>query len=61
MYTFRDGLNGDEYPFEVNRLFEQIKSDIEDPTKEPAIIVGTAGTESGLDDKVKYYTTRINI
>jgi hypothetical protein len=53
IHRIRDGLNGDEYPFEVNRLFEQIKSDIEDPTKEPAIIVGTAGTESGLDDKIE--------
>ena len=50
--TKRDGLNGDETPFEINRLYDQVKEDVENPQKEPVIIIGTAGTESGLDDKV---------
>lgn len=51
----RDGLNGDETPFEINRLYDQVKEDVENPQKEPVIIIGTAGTESGLDDKVQFY------
>ena len=52
----RDGLNGDETPFEINRLYDQVKEDVENPEKEPVIIIGTAGTESGLDDKVTFYS-----
>ena len=47
----RDGLSGDEHPFEINRLYDQVTMDYEDPKKEPVIIIGTAGTEGGLDDK----------
>ena len=52
IHRIRDGLNGDEVPFEINKLYEQITKDHEDATKEPVIIIGTAGTEGGLDDKV---------
>ena len=52
IHRIRDGLNGDDVPFEINKLYEQITKDHEDPTKEPVIIIGTAGTEGGLDDKV---------
>lgn len=55
MNIIRDGLNGDETPFEINRLYDQVKEDVENPQKEPVIIIGTAGTESGLDDKVSIF------
>ena len=54
IHRIRDGLNGDEVPFEINKLYEQITKDHEDATKEPVIIIGTAGTEGGLDDKVLF-------
>ena len=57
IHRIRDGLNGDEVPFEINKLYEQITKDHEDPNKEPVIIIGTAGTEGGLDDKVSIFST----
>lgn len=56
IHRLRDGLNGDKAPFDVNKLFEQVQADINDPEKEPCIVIGMAGTEGGLDDKVTLST-----
>ena len=50
----RDGLNGDKTPFDVNKLFEQVQADTNSPEREPVIVIGMAGTEGGLDDKVSF-------
>ena len=52
IHRIRDGLNGDSTPFDCNKLFEQVQKDMNDQEKEPCIIIGMAGTEGGLDDKV---------
>jgi hypothetical protein len=49
----RDGLNGDRRPFDINKLNAQLNEDLSNPEKEPCIIIGTAGTEGGLDDKIE--------
>ena len=58
IHRLRDGLNGDKSPFDVNKLFEQVQADINNPEKEPCIVIGMAGTEGGLDDKVKILLSR---
>ena len=54
----RDGLDekADKTPFDVNKLFQQVQDDSNNPEKVPSIIVANAGTEGGLDDKVRLIT-----
>ena len=56
--SVRDGLDekADKTPFDVNKLFQQVQEDFNNPEKVPSIIVANAGTEGGLDDKVRLIT-----
>jgi len=53
VHRINDGINGDKTPFDVNKLFKQVQQDANDPQKEPTALIGSFGSESGIDDKVE--------
>ncbi|CAG5114392.1 Oidioi.mRNA.OKI2018_I69.chrUn_10.g17259.t2.cds [Oikopleura dioica] len=53
VHRINDGINGDKTPFDVNKLFKQVQADANDPQKEPTALIGSFGSESGIDDKVE--------
>ena len=36
----------------MNELFKQVQQDANDPQKEPTALIGSFGSEGGIDDKV---------